>query len=71
MTCGCTALVSLIIERKIYTFHLGDCKSFLFRNQVLYKMNIDHLPVGMSLIRAGGTKGIGLKGRADLFNTIG
>lgn len=23
---------------------MGDCKSFLFRNDVLYKMNIDHLP---------------------------
>lgn len=45
MTCGSTALVSLIIESKVYTFHLGDCKSFLFRNSVLYKMNIDHLPV--------------------------
>jgi serine/threonine protein phosphatase PrpC len=47
MTCGCTALVMLIIESKVYTFHVGDCKSFLFRNDVLYKMNIDHLPVNM------------------------
>lgn len=57
MTCGCTALCSLIIESKIYTFHLGDCKSFLFRNNVLYKMNIDHLPVKQSLIRAEEIRG--------------
>ena len=45
MTCGCTAVVMLVIESKVYTFHVGDCKSYLFRNEVLYKMNIDHLPV--------------------------
>jgi serine/threonine protein phosphatase PrpC len=45
MSCGCTAVVMLVIESKVYTFHVGDCKSYLFRNEVLYKMNIDHLPV--------------------------
>jgi serine/threonine protein phosphatase PrpC len=45
MTCGATALCVLIIESRLYSFHVGDCKGYLFRNDTLYKMNIDHLPV--------------------------
>ena len=32
LTCGCTCIVMLVIESKVYTFHVGDCKSYLFRN---------------------------------------
>lgn len=45
MTCGATAICMLIIESRAYVFHVGDCKGFLFRNEVLYKLNIDHVPV--------------------------
>ena len=48
-TCGATALVTLIIEKRVYTFHVGDCKGYLFRNETLYQMNIDHLPVRIDL----------------------
>lgn len=58
MTCGCTAVVMLVIESKVYTFHVGDCKSYLFRNEVLYKMNIDHLPVTPIPCRVEVTSGI-------------
>ena len=45
MTCGATALCMLVIESRAYVFHVGDCKGYLFRNEVLYRLNIDHLPV--------------------------
>lgn len=70
MTCGCTMLVMLIIESKVYTFHVGDCKSFLFRNDILYKMNIDHLPVTMKLFRVEEMRGIVSKQQVDLSNMI-
>ena len=44
-TCGATGMVVMIIEKRVYSFHIGDCKSYLFRNNILYQMNIDHLPV--------------------------
>ena len=44
-TCGATGLVVMIIEKRVYSFHVGDCKGYLFRNEMLYQMNIDHLPV--------------------------
>lgn len=70
MACGCTALVMLVIESKVYTFHVGDCKSYLFRNEVLYKMNIDHLPVDKALYRVEEIKETGYKMQEDLCNTI-
>ena len=70
MTCGCTALVMLVIESKVYTFHVGDCKSYLFRNEVLYKMNIDHLPVLIVLQRVEETKEIGYRMLVVLCNMI-
>lgn len=45
MTCGATALCMLVIESRAYVFHVGDCKGYLFRNEILYRLNIDHLPV--------------------------
>lgn len=45
MTCGATGICMLIIESRAYVFHVGDCKGFLFRNEVLYKLNLDHVPV--------------------------
>jgi serine/threonine protein phosphatase PrpC len=44
-TCGATGIVMLIIESKVYTFSLGDCKGYTFRNDVLFQLNLDHLPV--------------------------
>lgn len=70
MACGCTALVMLVIESKVYTFHVGDCKSYLFRNEVLYKMNIDHLPVDKALYRVEEINETGYKMQEDLCNTI-
>jgi serine/threonine protein phosphatase PrpC len=70
-TCGCTMLCSLIIESRVFTFHVGDCKSYLFRNDVLYKMNIDHLPVNILLPRAEVMKEIELKRLEDSYNMIG
>ena len=46
-TCGATGMVVMIIEKRVYSFHIGDCKSYLFRSNVLYQMNIDHLPVSL------------------------
>jgi serine/threonine protein phosphatase PrpC len=40
MTCGATALILLIIESKVYAFAIGDCKGYLFRNDVLYQLNL-------------------------------
>lgn len=34
----------LTIEKRVYCFHIGDCKGYLFRKDVLYQMNIDHIP---------------------------
>ena len=45
MTCGATGLVVLIIEKRAYCFHVGDCKGYLFRKETLFQMNIDHVPV--------------------------
>jgi serine/threonine protein phosphatase PrpC len=70
MTCGCTALVMLVIESKVYTFHVGDCKSYLFRNEVLYKMNIDHLPVLIVLQRVEEIKEIEYRMLVVLCNMI-
>lgn len=69
MVCGCTAVVMLVIESKVYTFHVGDCKSYLFRNEVLYKMNIDHLPVTPHPCRAEETNATGLKLQEGSCNT--
>ena len=44
-TCGATGIVMLIIESKAYVFSLGDCKGYTFRNDVLFQLNLDHLPV--------------------------
>lgn len=43
-TCGATGIVMLIIESKAYVFSLGDCKGYTFRNEVLFQLNLDHLP---------------------------
>jgi len=61
MTCGSTALVMVIIESKAYVFSVGDCKGYLFRNDVLYQLNLDHLPVKMIERRAGETSDCVLK----------
>lgn len=45
LTCGATGLVLLIIESKVYAFSLGDCKGYTFRNDVLFQLNLDHIPV--------------------------
>ena len=50
MTCGATALCMMIIESRAYVFHVGDCKGYLFRNETLYRLNIDHLPVFLHYI---------------------
>lgn len=44
LTCGATGLVLLIIEKRVYSFYIGDCKGYLFRKEVLYQLNIDHIP---------------------------
>jgi serine/threonine protein phosphatase PrpC len=45
MVCGATGLIMFVIESKIYVFSLGDCRGFLFRNEVLFQLNLPHLPV--------------------------
>jgi serine/threonine protein phosphatase PrpC len=70
MTCGATGICMLIIESRAYVFHIGDCKGFLFRNEVLYKLNLDHVPVFYLLFRVVETKGIEFKMQEDLFNMI-
>lgn len=34
----------MIIESKAFVFSLGDCKGYTLRNEVLYQLNLDHLP---------------------------
>lgn len=70
LTCGCTCIVMLVIESKVYTFHVGDCKSYLFRNEVLYKMNIDHLPVLLTLSSREETREIASKAQEASCSTI-
>ena len=43
-----------MIESKAYVFSIGDCKGFLFRNDTIYQMSLDHLPVIFSLIQSRG-----------------
>ncbi len=56
MTCGATALVVLIVQSKVYAFSVGDCKGYLFRNEILYQLNLDHLPVDIEIVRVGEIK---------------
>ena len=44
-TCGCTALILLVVESRVYVAHVGDCKGYLFRDNSLFQLNLDHLPV--------------------------
>ena len=59
----------LVIESKAYVFSVGDCKGFLFRNEVLFQLNLDHLPVVLSLARLEEMKEIALKALGDLSST--
>ena len=43
--CGCTALILLIIESRVFAFHVGDCKGYLLRENSLFQLNLDHIPV--------------------------
>lgn len=44
-TCGATLLVLLIIDSKAYVFNLGDNRGLLYRDEQIFKMSIDHIPV--------------------------
>ena len=68
-TCGATGLVLLVIESKAFVFSLGDCKGYTFRNEVLFQLNLDHLPVSPGVCRAGATNGCGSRTRAASSNT--
>ena len=59
--CGCTALVLLIIESKAYVFSVGDCKGYLYRNDVLFQLNLEHLPVPPHRRRPEATSGTVLR----------
>jgi serine/threonine protein phosphatase PrpC len=60
----------LIIESKVYSFSLGDCKGYTFRGDVVYQLNLDHLPVYIYLVRAEETREFELKMLVGLFNMI-
>lgn len=75
-TCGATGLITLIIEKRVYCFHIGDCKGYLFRNNTLFQMNIDHLPSrGDERIRIEGAGGFiqydRLMGKCTLSRCMG
>lgn len=60
----------LIIESKVYVFSLGDCKGYTFRNDVLFQLNLDHLPVIPTLCRAEATNVFELRMLVASSNTI-
>ena len=68
-TCGATGLVLLVIESKAFVFSLGDCKGYTFRNEVLFQLNLDHLPVRMRPRRAGATSACASRTPADSSST--
>jgi serine/threonine protein phosphatase PrpC len=55
-TCGATGLVCLIIESKVYVFSIGDCKGYTYRNDVLFQLNLDHIPVLFTIYRVEETR---------------
>lgn len=70
--CGCTALIVMLIESKAFVFSLGDCKGFLFRNDIIYQMSLDHLPViYINYHRVEVMKDPELKMQVASFNMIG
>lgn len=44
-SCGATILVLLIIDSKVYAFNLGDNRGYLSRDETMYKLSIDQIPV--------------------------
>ena len=69
-TCGATGIVMLIIESKAYVFSLGDCKGYTFRNDVLFQLNLDHLPVTSDICRVVETSVFEYKMQEGLSSTI-
>jgi serine/threonine protein phosphatase PrpC len=69
MTCGATAIVMVIVESRAYVFSVGDCKGYLFRNDVLYQLNLDHLPVRYLPLRVAGTSVCGSRTRGVSSST--
>ena len=45
MTCGATIVVMMIIDSKVYVFNIGDNKGYLYRDEKIYQMTIDQIPV--------------------------
>lgn len=42
---GCTAMVCLIVDKKVYLANAGDCRCLVFdRNGVIYQLNREHKP---------------------------
>ncbi len=70
MVCGATGLIMLVIESKVYVFSLGDCRGYLFRNEVLFQLNLPHLPVQLIVFRVEETKGLEYRMQEDSYNTI-
>lgn len=46
-TCGTTLLLMVIIDSKIYVFNLGDNKGLIYRDEQVYQLSIDHIPVSL------------------------
>ena len=70
-TCGCTANIVVLIEGKVYAFSVGDCKAYLFRNETIYQLSLDHIPVIFLLYcRAEATNDQEFKTQEGLFNMI-
>ena len=43
--CGATVICMLVIDSRAYVFNLGDCKGYIYRDEKIFQLNIDHLPV--------------------------
>ncbi|ELP89259.1 protein phosphatase 2C, putative [Entamoeba invadens IP1] len=73
---GCTAVVALIIDNKIYCGNAGDSRCVLFKGNKVKGMSVDHKPTLQSEIdritQAGGTiDGGRVNGNLNLTRTIG
>lgn len=70
-TCGSTILCLLIIDSKIYSFNLGDNRGLLYRDEQMFKLNIDHIPVNVILYRVELMRKFEFNRREALSSTTG
>ena len=61
----------MIIDSKAYVFNLGDSKAFVYREEKIYQMAIDHIPVIFYPCRAEPTRRKEFSRQVGLCSTTG